>query len=193
MSVSMETKALSSFKVPVVAAPMFLVSGIELVVAAANAGIVGSFPTLNARTPALLDAWLAEIKDRTQGASGLFAANLILHPSNGRRDDDLDIVINHRVPWVITSVGSPVNVVERVHAYGGQVLADVATVRHARKAIAAGVDMLVLLTAGAGGNTGWINPLCLHRGGTRLLVGPLGRCGLFEHGASSQSHSSGGG
>ena len=139
----MEIKALSSFKVPVIAAPMFLVSGIELVVAATNAGIVGAFPTLNARSPALLDAWMAEIKDRTQGASGLFAANLILHSSNARRDDDLNIVINHRVPWVITSVGSPVKVVERVHAYGGQVLADVATIRHARKAIQAGVDMLV--------------------------------------------------
>lgn len=87
-----------------IAAPMFLVSGIELVVASVNAGIVGAFPTLNARTPALLDAWLSEIKDRTLGASGLVAANLILHTSNGRRDDDLDIVFNHRVPWVITSV-----------------------------------------------------------------------------------------
>ena len=137
---------------------MFLVSGIELVVASVNAGIVGAFPTLNARTPALLDAWLSEIKDRTLGASGLVAANLILHPSNVRRDDDLDIVINHRVPWVITSVGSPANVAGRIHAYGGRVLADVATVKHAKKAIDAGVDMLVLLTAGAGGNTGWINP-----------------------------------
>jgi nitronate monooxygenase len=182
MSVSMETKAISSFKVPVVAAPMFLVSGIELVVAAANAGIVGAFPTLNARTPALLDAWMAEIKNRTRGASGLFAANLILHPSNARRDDDLDIVINHRVPWVITSVGSPVNVVERVHAYGGQVLADVATVRHARKAIAAGVDMLVLLTAGAGGNTGWINPFAFIEEVRGFWSGPLAVAGCLTTG-----------
>ena len=178
----MDTKAISLFKVPVVAAPMFLVSGIELVVAAANAGIVGSFPTLNARTPGLLDAWLAEIKDRTLGASGLFAANLILHPSNGRRDDDLDIVINHRVHWVITSVGSPVNVVERVHAYGGQVLADVATVRHARKAIQAGVDMLVLLTAGAGGNTGWINPFAFIEEVRSFWSGPLAVAGCLSTG-----------
>ena len=178
----MDTKAISLFKVPVVAAPMFLVSGIELVVAAANAGIVGSFPTLNARTPGLLDAWLAEIKDRTRGASGLFAANLILHPSNGRRDDDLDIVITHRVPWVITSVGSPVNVVERVHAYGGQVLADVATVRHARKAIQAGVDMLVLLTAGAGGNTGWINPFAFIEEVRSFWSGPLAVAGCLSTG-----------
>ena len=165
-----------------VAAPMFLVSGIELVVAAANAGIVGAFPTLNARTPALLDAWLAEIKDRTQGASGLVAANLILHPSNVRRDDDLDIVINHRVPWVITSVGSPANVVERVHAYGGQVLADVASVRHARKAMEAGVDMLVLLTAGAGGNTGWINPFAFIEEVRGFWSGPLAVAGCLSTG-----------
>ena len=165
-----------------IAAPMFLVSGIELVVASANAGIVGAFPTLNARTPALLDAWMAEIKDRTRSASGLFAANLILHPSNGRRSDDLDIVINHRVPWVITSVGSPVNVVERVHAYGGQVLADVATVRHAKKAIQAGVDMLVLLTAGAGGNTGWINPFAFIEEVRSFWLGPLAVAGCLTTG-----------
>jgi len=178
----MENKKLFTFKVPVIAAPMFLVSGIELVVASANAGIVGAFPTLNARTPALLDAWMAEIKDRTRYASGLFAANLILHPSNGRRSDDLDIVINHRVPWVITSVGSPVNVVERVHAYGGQVLADVATVRHAKKAIQAGVDMLVLLTAGAGGNTGWINPFAFIEEVRSFWLGPLAVAGCLTTG-----------
>ena len=178
----MENKKLFTFKVPVIAAPLFLVSGIELVVASANAGIVGAFPTLNARTPALLDAWMAEIKDRTRSASGLFAANLILHPSNGRRSDDLDIVINHRVPWVITSVGSPVNVVERVHAYGGQVLADVATVRHAKKAIQAGVDMLVLLTAGAGGNTGWINPFAFIEEVRSFWLGPLAVAGCLTTG-----------
>ena len=107
---------------------------------------------------------------------------MILHPSNARRDDDLDIVINHRVPWVITSVGSPVNVVERVHAYGGQVLADVATVRHARKAIAAGVDMLVLLTAGAGGNTGWINPFAFIEEVRGFWSGPLAVAGCLSTG-----------
>ncbi|MCE2781175.1 NAD(P)H-dependent flavin oxidoreductase [Limnohabitans sp.] len=178
----MQIKETFSFRVPVIAAPMFLVSGIELVVASVNAGIVGAFPTLNARTPALLDAWLSEIKDRTHGASGLVAANLILHPSNGRRDDDLDIVINHRVPWVITSVGSPGNVVGRIHAYGGRVLADVATVRHARKAIEAGVDMLVLLTAGAGGNTGWINPFAFIEEVRSFWAGPLAVAGCVTTG-----------
>lgn len=137
---------------------MFLVSGPALVIEAAKAGIAGAFPTLNARTPELLDSWLTDMAEACQGASGVYAANLILHHSNPRRDVDLELVIKHQVPWVITSVGSPASVVERVHAYGGRVLADVATIRHARKAMDAGVDTLVLLTAGAGGNTGWLNP-----------------------------------
>jgi nitronate monooxygenase len=166
-----------SLQVPVIAAPMFLVSGPDLVVEAARAGIVGAFPTLNARSPQILDSWLADITRRCQGAPGGYAANLILHASNARRDDDLALVVNHRVPWVITSVGSPVAVVERVRAYGGRVLADVATIRHARKAIDAGVDMLVLLTAGAGGNTGWLNPFAFIEEVRGFWDGPLAVAG----------------
>jgi nitronate monooxygenase len=149
---------LSRLRVPLVAAPMFRVSSPELVVAAARAGIVGAFPTLNAREPDGLDAWLERILRDCAGAPGLPAANLILHKSNPRRDADLAAVLRHRVPVVIASVGAPDEVVGPVHAYGGLVLADVATVRHARRAVQAGVDGLVLLTAGAGGNTGWLNP-----------------------------------
>jgi nitronate monooxygenase len=156
---------------------MFLVSGPDLVVAAASAGVVGAFPTLNARTPEILDAWLQDIAARSAGAPGACAANLILHASNPRRDVDLDLVIRHQVPWVITSVGSPAPVVERVRAYGGRVLADVATVRHARKAIAAGVDVLVLLTAGAGGNTGWLNPFAFVEEVRGFWSGPLAVAG----------------
>ena len=156
---------------------MFLVSGPDLVVAAASAGVVGAFPTLNARTPEILDAWLQDIAARSAGAPGAYAANLILHASNPRRDVDLDLVIRHQVPWVITSVGSPAPVVERVRAYGGRVLADVATVRHARKAIAAGVDVLVLLTAGAGGNTGWLNPFAFVEEVRGFWSGPLAVAG----------------
>lgn len=173
---------LSSFKVPVIAAPMFLVSGVDLVVACAQAGILGAFPTLNARTPALLDAWLAEIQARTQGAQGSYAANLILHPSNARREDDLDLVVKHRVPWVITSVGSPVQVAQRVQAYGGRVLADVASVQHAKKALQAGADMLVLLTAGAGGNTGWLNPFAFVEEVRGFWSGPLAVAGCLSTG-----------
>lgn len=171
---SSEVKAL---RVPVIAAPMFLVSGPDLVVEAAKAGIVGAFPTLNARTPEILDTWLSDIASRCEAAPGTYAANLILHPSNARRDVDLDLVIKHQVPWVITSVGSPAPVAGRVHAYGGRVLADVATVRHARKAVDAGVDMLVLLTAGAGGNTGWLNPFAFVEEVRRFWSGPLAVAG----------------
>jgi nitronate monooxygenase len=156
---------------------MFLVSGPDLVVAAARAGVVGAFPTLNARTPEILDSWLEDIAERSAGAPGAYAANLILHASNPRRDVDLDLVIRHQVPWVITSVGSPAPVVERVRAYGGRVLADVATVRHAKKAIAAGVDVLVLLTAGAGGNTGWLNPFAFVEEVRGFWSGPLAVAG----------------
>lgn len=156
---------------------MFLVSGPDLVVAAAKAGVIGAFPTLNARTPEILDDWLQDMAARSAGAPGAYAANLILHASNPRRDVDLDLVIRHQVPWVITSVGSPAPVVERVRAYGGRVLADVATVRHAKKAIAAGVDVLVLLTAGAGGNTGWLNPFAFVEEVRGFWSGPLAVAG----------------
>ena len=116
---------------------MFRVSSPELVIAAARAGIVGAFPTLNARAPDGLDAWLERILRDTADAPGLPAANLILHKSNPRRDADLEAVLRHRVPVVIASVGAPDEVVGPVHAYGGLVLADVATVRHARRAVQA--------------------------------------------------------
>ncbi|MFY8103416.1 MAG: NAD(P)H-dependent flavin oxidoreductase [Ramlibacter sp.] len=177
-----DPKNVQSLQVPVIAAPMFLVSGPDLVVEAAKAGIVGAFPTLNARSPQVLDAWLEDITRRCEGAPGGYAANLILHPSNVRREDDLDLVVRHRVPWVITSVGSPASVIERVRAYGGQVIADVATIRHARKAANAGVDMLVLLTAGAGGNTGWINPFAFIEEVRAFWKGPLAVAGSITTG-----------
>lgn len=173
---------LHKFSVPVIAAPMFLVSGPDLVIGAAQAGVIGAFPTLNARTPKVLDEWLQDIAMRCKDAKGSYAANLILHASNPRRDIDLDLVVKHQVPWVITSVGSPATVVDRVHAYGGHVLADVASIRHARKAIDAGIDMLVLLTAGAGGNTGWLNPFAFIEEVRRFWSGPLAVAGCITTG-----------
>jgi nitronate monooxygenase len=164
---------LARLRVPMVAAPMFLVSGPALVVAATNAGIVGAFPTLNARTPEQLDEWLARIARECAGADGVPAANLILHASNPRREADLELVVEHRVPVVIASVGSPAPVVDPVHRYGGLVISDVASVRHARKAADAGADALVLLTAGAGGNTGWLNPFAFVEEVRRFFGGPL--------------------
>ncbi len=143
-------------KLPLIAAPMFLVSGPDLVVAACQEGIVGSFPTPNARTPAILDEWLDDIANKLADVpdAGPLAANLVVHPSNDRLEDDLALVEKYKVPLVITALGSPRKIVDRVHAYGGAVFADVNSVRFARKAADAGVDGLVLVAAGAGGHTG---------------------------------------
>lgn len=145
-----------NLKLPLIAAPMFLVSGPDLVVAACQEGIVGSFPTPNARTPAILDEWLDDIASRLADVpdAGPLAANLVVHPSNDRLEDDLALVEKYKVPLVITALGSPRKIVDRVHAYGGAVFADVNSVRFARKAADAGVDGLVLVAAGAGGHTG---------------------------------------
>jgi nitronate monooxygenase len=172
----------SRLAVPLVAAPMFRVSSPELVIAAARAGIVGAFPTLNARTGAELDDWLARIDGECAGAPGVPAANLILHASNPRRDADLAAVVRHRVPVVIASVGAPDPVIGPVHDYGGMVLADVATVRHARRAAAAGADGLVLLTAGAGGNTGWLNPFAFVAEVRRFFGGLVAVAGAISEG-----------
>ncbi len=143
-------------KLPLIAAPMFLVSGPDLVVAACQQGIVGGFPTPNARTPAILDEWLDDVANRLADVpdAGPLAANLVVHPSNDRLEDDLALVEKYKVPLVITALGSPRKIVDRVHAYGGAVFADVNSVRFARKAADAGVDGLVLVAAGAGGHTG---------------------------------------
>lgn len=172
----------SRLRVPMIAAPMFLVSSPELVTAACRSGVIGSFPTLNARTPDQLAEWLTRIDSGTEGCSAPYAANLILHESNVRRDDDLDLIVRHRVPMVIASVGSPAAVVEPVHAYGGLVFSDVASVRHARKAAEAGADGLVLLTAGAGGNTGWLNPFAFVAAVRSFFDGPLVVAGGLSHG-----------
>lgn len=141
---------------PAIAAPMFLVSGPEMVIAACRSGIIGSFPAPNARTADDLENWIAKIEaalaDDDRAAA--WAINLVVHPSNDRLASDLDCVVRHKVPLVITALGSPARVVDAVHSYGGLVFADVNSVGFARKAAAAGVDGLVLVAAGAGGHTG---------------------------------------
>lgn len=157
-------------RLPLIAAPMFLVSGPALVTAACRAGVIGSFPTANCRTAEELDAWLAGMVDdakRAGDAEGRALApwcpNLIVHRSNPRVPEDLAAVLRHKAEIVITSVGSPEPVMKPLKDAGCLVLADVASVRHAEKAVAAGVDGLVLLTAGAGGQTGWANPFAFVR------------------------------
>lgn len=152
---------LSRLRVPVVAAPMFLVSGPDLVVAACQAGVIGSFPTQNCRTAAQLDEWLGSITDRL-GACGTdvapWSVNLITHSSNARLADDLQLVAEYQPPVVVTALGSPKPVMETVHGYGGIVIADVVSMKLARKAAAAGVDGMACVSAGAGGHTGHLSP-----------------------------------
>lgn len=172
----------SGLTVPAISAPMFLVSGVDHVLACCRAGIIGSFPTINARTIDILDAWLGQMSAGQTAGSGRHAANLIVHKSNSRLEEDLALVVKHRVPIVISSVGSPVRVIDAVHAYGGLVLADVATLRHARRAAETGVDGLILLTAGCGGNTGWLNPFGFTAAVREFWDGPLVLAGAISAG-----------
>jgi nitronate monooxygenase len=165
---------------PLIAAPMFLVSGPELVVEACRAGVVGAFPTVNCRTADELDVWLADIKRRIGDAEqkaghrlAPYCPNVLVHPSNVRRDDDVRLLVAHGVELVIASVGNPAPIVPALHDGGCRVFADVATLRHAEKAIAAGSDGLVLLTAGAGGQTGWANPFAFVRAVRAMWNGPI--------------------
>lgn len=157
--------ALEGLQLPLIAAPMTGVSSAELVVAACAQGIVGSFPTHNAHDADQLDAWLTRIRQDLANvmSPGPIAPNLIVHPTNRRLAADLDCLRAHSVELVITSVGSPAAVVGPLHEAGCAVLADVASLRQARRAAEAGVDGLVLLSAGAGGQTGHANPLAFVR------------------------------
>ncbi|HLS80497.1 MAG TPA: nitronate monooxygenase, partial [Steroidobacter sp.] len=144
---------------PLIGAPMFIASGPELVLAQCRAGVLGCFPSLNARTPEILDEWLTRLKRELSGGDAApFGVNLILHKGNPRQREDLELIVRHKAPLVITSVGDPTPVVEHVHAYGGVVMHDVLSVKHAHKAAAAGVDGLILVCAGAGGHGGVLSP-----------------------------------
>src|SRR6185369_8395003 len=175
---SLPTSLQARLRLPLIAAPMFLVSGPALVKAACRAGVIGSFPTANCRTVEELDRWLADMgddlkraADETGHAPAPLCPNLIVHRSNTRVPDDLAAVLRHKAEMVITSVGSPEPVMKPLKDAGCLVLADVASVRHAEKAVAAGVDGLVLLTAGAGGQTGWVNPFAFVRAVRKFWYG----------------------
>lgn len=148
-------------RLPVVAAPMFLVSNPQLVLACCRGGIVGSFPALNQRESSGFKAWLEEIEAGLDAQCAPYAVNLIVHGSNPRLQADLTICVEHRVPIVITSLGAAKEVVDAVHSYGGLVFHDVTTRRHAEKAAAAGVDGLIAVAAGAGGHAGTWSPFAL--------------------------------
>jgi nitronate monooxygenase len=152
---------------------MFLVSGPGLVIASCNAGVIGSFPTANCRTLDELDEWLNRIREVLDEGAAPYAVNLIVHLSNSRLQEDLALVVKHEPELVIASVGSPAPIIDAVHGYGGLVFADIASVRHARKAIEAGSDGLILLTAGAGGQTGQANPFAFVRGVRAFFDEPI--------------------
>ena len=159
---------ISSLNLPVVAAPMFLISGPKLVIGCCKNGIVGTFPALNQRTTEGFEEWLVEIKtelEKFEKETGKkpapFGVNLIVHPSNPRLEADVAICAKHRVPLIITSLGAVSELVDAIHSYGGLVFHDVIMKRHALKAAGAGVDGLILVAAGAGGHAGTINPMPL--------------------------------
>ena len=151
----------NGLKLPVIAAPMFLVSGPDLVVEACNAGVIGTFPSLNQRTTEGYREWLHDIKSRLSPDAAAFGVNHIVHPTNPRLLADMQVTVEEKVPLVITSLGAVRDVVEAVHGYGGVVFHDIANISHAKKAAQAGVDGLILVAAGAGGHAGVVNPFAL--------------------------------
>lgn len=144
-------------RLPAIAAPMFLVSGVDMVLAACKAGIIGSFPANNARTLDDLDQWMATLNSTLRVDDPPWAMNIMVHRSYARWEEELELVLKHRPPIVITALGSPAAVVEAIQGYGGLVFADVNSLTFARKAAATGVDGLILVASGAGGHTGPIS------------------------------------
>ena len=178
----------NNLRVPVVGSPLFLVSGPELVIAQCKAGIIGSFPALNARPAEVLDEWLTRINTELEEYKAAnpdavvapYAVNQICHASNDRLMVDMETCVKHKVPIIITSLRPPAEIVEAAHSYGGVVYHDVINVKHARKAAEEGVDGLILVCAGAGGHAGALSPFALLRevkewfDGTILLSGAIG-------------------
>jgi len=164
----MKPTYINSLSLPIVAAPLFLISGPQLVIECCKNGIVGTFPALNQRSTEGFEAWVIEIKEalakfekKTGKKAAPFGVNLIVHPTNPRVQPDLEICIKHQVPLVITSLGAVSDLVDAVHSYGGLVYHDIIKRRHAEKAAEAGVDGLILVAAGAGGHGGTLNPMAL--------------------------------
>ena len=190
MSVAEQLK--KHMALPVIGAPLFIVSNPDLVIAQCTSGVIGSFPALNARPAEKLDQWITSIETAlaahavaNPGAPvAPFAVNQIIHQSNDRLDHDLDVCVRHQVPVIITSLRAPDDVVRRVHDYGGIVFHDVISVRHAQKALAAGVDGLVLVCAGAGGHAGALSPFALVREVRRFFDGPIALSGAITDGGS---------
>ncbi len=177
---------------PVVASPMFIASGPELVIAQCEAGVIGSFPALNARPASELTTWLTRIEDELaqhtaehpDRPAAPFAVNQIVHRSNDRLEADMAVVVEHRVPIVITSLGARTDINDAVHSYGGIVLHDVINDRFARKAVEKGADGLIAVATGAGGHAGTQSPFALVQEIRTWFDGPLLLSGAIAHGGS---------
>ncbi|KAA0911228.1 nitronate monooxygenase family protein [Pusillimonas sp. ANT_WB101] len=180
----------SQLTLPVISAPMFIVSGPELVIAQCASGIVGSMPALNARPQEQLSPWLTQIETaltelrqrEPDRRIAPYAINLIIHRSNDRVDADLAVCAEHKVPIIITSLSAPHSVVDAVHGWGGKVFHDITTLRHAEKALEAGVDGLILVCAGAGGHAGTLSPFALVGEIRKMFDGPIILSGAISRG-----------
>jgi nitronate monooxygenase len=185
-------EVLRALRLPVIGSPMFIVSQPELVIAQCKAGIVGSFPSLNARPAAQLEEWLERItgelsahkRAHPEAKVGPFAVNQIVHKSNDRLEHDLALCVKYKVPVVITSLGAREDVNQAVHSYGGIVLHDVINVTFAKKALEKGADGLIAVCAGAGGHAGTISPFALVQEIRAFFDGPLILSGAIAHGRS---------
>jgi nitronate monooxygenase len=182
---------LQDLSLPVIASPMFIASGPALVAAQCKAGIVGSFPALNARPAEQLDVWLTDLQrelaayqDANPGKKvGPIAVNQIVHQSNDRLAHDVEVCVKHQVPIIISSLRAPPpEMLDAVHAYGGIVLHDVVSIRHAEKALEAGVDGLILVAAGAGGHAGALSPFALVGEVRKFFDGPIALSGAIATG-----------
>ncbi|MFC9839826.1 NAD(P)H-dependent flavin oxidoreductase [Rhodococcus sp. NPDC127530] len=179
-------------RLPVVASPMFIVSGPDLVIAQSTSGIVGSFPSLNARPQPVLREWLTRITEalakhdanNPETPSAPYAVNLIVHKSNDRLDEDLATIVEFQVPIVITSLGARADVNEAIHRYGGIVLHDVINNKFAKKAVEKGADGLIAVAAGAGGHAGTLSPFALIQEIREWFDGPVLLSGSIAHGRS---------
>ena len=181
--------------IPVIGAPLFLVSGPELVIAQCKAGVVGSFPALNARPQHVLEEWLIRIKEELAQAKvdnpnlpiAPFAVNQICHGSNDRLMGDMELCVKHEAPIIITSLRPPEEIVTAAHSYGGLVYHDVISVRHAKKAAEQGVDGLILVCAGAGGHAGTLSPFALVREVREFFDGTIILSGSISSGSAVAS------
>lgn len=181
MSAALDAFA-ARLKAPAIVAPMFLVSGPDLVVESCNAGLCGTFPALNQRTSAGFDEWCGEIEERCEADAAPYGVNLIVHKTNPRVEADLAICVARKVPLIITSLGAVPDLVAAVHSYGGLVFHDVISRRHAEKAAEAGVDGIIAVSAGAGGHAGLLSPFALVSEIREFFDGAIILSGALSHG-----------